>query len=412
MPPTRATVPSVTEPKFERDTTTRLSYALLGCFTFWLYAFGPAVTLLHDEIGFSYAVLGLYEVILSSGAALAGAAFAWIDRRVPRHLLLWGSSLGAAVGAALFTLTTGVPATLVGAGVFGAAGTMLLAVLQAILSERHGRRRDRALSEANVGAGASAVFAPMILGALAATVLSWRAAFALPALVLLVLYLRYRRQPLPAGAREHVGGGTGRLPLACWLFVLLTATSSAIEFCLIYFGPQILIHDGWTAAAASTAMSGNLAGILVGRLLSAGLTRRPGRSVALLSASLALALSSVVVFWLVDQQVVAVVTLFLTGVGIASLYPLALSLTLESADGQEDRANARSQLSLGVLAAAFPLVLGSLTDRYGVTAGFSLEPALIGLCVVLLWGGNRARRPAASDTVVDEASGEMTGAPD
>ena len=379
-----------TDQKFERDTPTLLSYAMLGCFTFWLYAFGPAVTLLRNEMGFSYSVLGLYEVFWSGGAALAGAVFAWTGRRLSREALLWGSALATAFGAGIFNLASGVPATLLGAGAFGVAGTMLLAVIQAILSDRHGSRRDQALTEANVGAGASAVFAPMILGVLAATVLTWRAAFALPAVVLLVLYLRYRRQPLPTRAGDHADGTAGRLPPACWLLLILTAISSAIEFCLLYFGPQLLIDHGWTAAAASTAMSSNLAGMLIGRLLGAGLIRRPGRSVALLYASLALTLAGVVLLWLVVQSVVAVVALFLTGVGIANLYPLALSLTLEAADGQEDRANAHAQLVLGVLVAAFPFLLGSLADRYGLTTGFALEPVLISLCVLLLWGGIRA----------------------
>jgi predicted MFS family arabinose efflux permease len=380
---------------FVRDAPTVLSYAAVGCFTFWLYAFGPAVTLLRDELGFSYSVLGLYEAFWSGGAALAGAGFVWAARRLARGALLWGSALATAIGAGLFTLGGGVPATLLGAGAFGAAGTMLLTVIQAILSDRHGSRRDRALTEANVGAGASAVFAPMVLGALAATVLGWRATFALPAVVLVVLYLRFRRQPLPARPQHDAANQGGRLPLVCWLFAILTAISSAIEFCLLYFGPQMLIHSGWSAAAGSTAMSSNLTGILVGRVLGARLTRRPGRSVVLLYASLAITGVSVGLFWLTDQPALAIVALFLSGVGIANLYPLALSLTLDAADGQEDRANARSQLVLGVLAAAFPFLLGSLADQYGLATGFALEPVLIGICVFLMWGALRARHRTA-----------------
>ncbi|MGC4757622.1 MFS transporter [Micromonospora trifolii] len=382
-----------------RDAPTILSYAALGCFTFWLYAFGPAVTLLRDELGFSYSVLGVYQVFWAGGAALAGATFAWAARRLPRNKLLWTSAVATAIGAGLFTFGGGVPATLIGAGAFGAAGTMLLTVIQAVLSDRHGSRRDRALTEANVGAGVSAVFAPMVLGVLAATMLGWRATFALPAIVLVLLYLRYRHQPIPERPRHHAANQGGRLPLACWLFAILTAVSSAIEFCLVFFGPQMLVNLGWSAAAGSTAMSSNLAGILVGRLLGAGLTRRTGRTVPLLYASLALTFASVVAFWMTGQPVLGVVALFLSGVGIANLYPLALALTLEAADGREDQANARSQVVLGVLAAAFPLLLGGLADQYGLTAGFALEPVLIGLCLLMLWAGLRARHRNAQPTV-------------
>ena len=372
-----------------------LSYAALGCWTFWLYAFGPAVTLLREEFGFSYTLLGVYEVLLSVGAALAGAGFAWAARRLARGALLWWSALATAIGAGLFTLGGGVPATLLGAGVFGLAGTTLLTVIQAILSDRHGSRRDRALTEANIGAGASAVFAPLVLGTLAASVVGWRATFALPAAVLAVLYLRYRRQPLPAVPQHHTAERAGGLPLACWLFAVLTAVSSAIEFCLVYFGPQVLVDTGLSAAAASTALSSNFLGILIGRLLGARLTRRPGRSVAVLYASLAITGAGVVLFWLTDQPALAILGLFGCGVGIANLYPLALALTLDAAGGREDRANARSQLVLGVVAAASPYLLGSLADRHGLATAFALEPVLIGICLLLLWGGLRARDSTA-----------------
>jgi MFS family permease len=378
-----------------RDAPTVLSYAALGCWTFWLYAFGPAVTLLREEFGFSYTLLGVYEVLLSVGAALAGAGFAWAARRLARGALLWWSALATAIGAGLFTLGGGVPATLLGAGVFGLAGTTLLTVIQAILSDRHGSRRDRALTEANIGAGASAVFAPLVLGTLAASVVGWRATFALPAAVLAVLYLRYRRQPLPAVPQHHTAERAGGLPLACWLFAVLTAVSSAIEFCLVYFGPQVLVDTGLSAAAASTALSSNFLGILIGRLLGARLTRRPGRSVAVLYASLAITGAGVVLFWLTDQPALAILGLFGCGVGIANLYPLALALTLDAAGGREDRANARSQLVLGVVAAASPYLLGSLADRHGLATAFALEPVLIGICLLLLWGGLRARDSTA-----------------
>ncbi|MDO3684925.1 sugar MFS transporter [Micromonospora sp. C28ISP2-4] len=377
---------------FVRDAPTVLSYAALGCFTFWLYAFAPAVTLLRDELGFSYSVLGAYEVCWSAGAALAGAGFAWTARHLSRGALLWGSALATAIGAGLFTLGRGVPATLAGAAVFGTAGTMLLTVIQAILSDRHGSRRDRALTEANIGAGVSAVFAPLAVGALAATVIGWRAAFVLPAVAFVVLHLRYRNRPLPVPAQRHAARDTGRLPPACWLFAVLTAIGSAVEFCLVYFGPQILIDSGFSAAAAGTALSSNLLGILVGRLAGARLTRRPGRTVTLLYASLAVSLAGVVLFWLSGRPVLAVAALFLSGVGIANLYPLSLALTLGAADGQEDRANARSQLILGLIAAAAPFVLGGLADRYGLAAGFALEPILIAGAFLLLWGGLRATR--------------------
>jgi hypothetical protein len=153
---------------FVRDAPTVLAYATLGCFTFWLYAFGPALSLLREEEGFSYTLLGVYSALWAGGAALAGAGFAAVARRLSRSALLWTSAGATAGGAGLFTLGSGLAPTLLGAGLLGMAGTTLLAATQAVLSDRHGARRDRALTEANVVAGACAVLAPLVLGALAA----------------------------------------------------------------------------------------------------------------------------------------------------------------------------------------------------------------------------------------------------
>jgi MFS family permease len=392
--PSAAAVPSEAD-TFVRDAPTVLAYSALAAYTFWLYAFGPSLSLLRDELHFSYTLLGVYSALCSVGAALAGAGFAVAARRLPRPVLLWGSALVAVVGAGLYGLGSGVPVTLLGAGLLGLAGTTLLTVLQAILSDRHGPRRDRALTEANVGAGACAVLAPLVLGALAAGPVGWRAAFAVPVVVLAGLYLYFRREPLPAASRRAHEAGGGRLPTACWLFAALTAGGIAVEFCLVYFGTEMLVGTGLSTAVAATALSSNFLGILVGRLAAAVLTRRPGRAVPLLYASLAVTAAGFLLFWLTDDSAVAVVGLFVCGVGIANLYPLSVALTLDAAGGHEDRANARTQLLGGLISATAPFLLGSLADVHGLAAAFAVEPVLIAACLLLLITGLRARRTAS-----------------
>jgi cyanate permease len=185
------------------------------------------------------------------------------------------------------------------------------------------------------------------------------------------------------------------LPLTCWLFAALTGVGTAVEFCLVYFGTEVLIDTGLSTAAAATALSSNYLGILVGRLAGAVLTRRPGRTIPLLHASLAITAAGFLLFWLTDQSAVAVLGLFVCGVGIANLYPLSLALTIGAARGHEDRANARTQLLGGLITASAPYVLGRLADQHGLATAFALEPVLIGVCLVLLLAGLRARRVGA-----------------
>jgi MFS family permease len=249
---------------------------------FWLYAFGPALALLQAELRFSYALLGVYSALWSVGSALVGVSFAVLARRLHRAALLWCSAAAATAGAALFAGTHTIALTLLGDVVLGFAGTTLLTCIQAILSDRHGERRDRALTEANIGAAACAVLAPLLLGLLQGTPANWRVAMALPAFVLGGLYLRYRHQPLPAAPTGQRSKGRVRLPPSCWLLAALVAAGVTAEWCVVYFGAELLHAAGLRTALAATAMSSFYLGILGGRVGAAWLTRRAGRTVPLL----------------------------------------------------------------------------------------------------------------------------------
>ena len=380
------------QPPFRRDAPTLLSYGALAGYAFWLYAFGPALALLQAELHFSYTMLGVYSALWSAGAVLVGASFAGLARRLPRAALLWYSAAGATAGAVLFAVTHTIALTLLGAAVLGFAGTTLLTSTQAILSDRHGERRDRALTEANVGAAACAVLAPLLLGLFQATPAGWRSALGLPVLILAGLYLRYRHQSLPAATAGRPAGGRARLPLSCWLLATLVAVGIAVEFCLVYFGAELLTASGLRAAQAATAMSSLYLGILAGRVGGAWLTRRAGRTVPLLWASLVVTAAGFLLFWLAGVPVPAIAGLFLCGLGIANLYPLSLALALAAAPGNGDTANARTQLLGGVLVIAAPYLLGSLADHLGLRAAFTIEPVLIGACALLLLTGLRALR--------------------
>jgi len=381
-----------------RDGPTRLSYGTVAAYAFWLYAFGPALALLRSQLHFSYALIGVYSALWSGGAALVGVSFARLARRLGRGRLLWWSAAATTAGAGLFTAARSVPLTLAGVALLGIAGTALLTCSQAILSDRHGERRDRALTEANVGAAGCAVVAPLLLGLLQATPVGWRGAMGLPAVMLVWLCVRYRRQPLPeapAGGRTE---GRARLPAACWLLAAMVAVGIAIEFCLIYFGAELLTSTGLRTTQAATAMSGFYLGILGGRVGGAWLTRRPGRAVPVLSASLAVTAAGFLVFWLAGLPALAIAGLFLCGLGIANLYPLSLALTLATVPEAGDSANGAIQLLGGLLVVVSPYLLGALADHVGLRAAFAVEPVLIAACAVLLLAGLWLARASAYGT--------------
>jgi predicted MFS family arabinose efflux permease len=371
-----------------RDRATILSYGAVGAYAFWLYAFGPALALLRTELHFSYAVLGVYSALWSGGAAVVGLTFTWVSRRLGQRLALWWSVLGASAGAAVLVGARSVAGTMAGTALLGFAGTMVLTVSQSVLSDTHHERRDRAFIEANIGAAVCAVVAPLSLGLFQQTPLTWRGAMALPAAAFALLYLRYRGQVLPGQPGTGPRRARRRLPAACWLLALLVAAGIAVEFCVVYFGAELLsTDDGLAPDTAATAMAVFYAGILAGRAGGAGLTGRAGLAARLVWLSLALTAAGFAAFWLSHRPAIALTGLFVTGLGIANLYPLSLALTLQAAPGNTDAANARSQLLGGLTVIAAPFALGDLATHIGLSAAFTVEPVLLAASALLLATG-------------------------
>ncbi|KAA8886215.1 MFS transporter [Nocardia colli] len=373
---------------FVRDRMTVLAYSVLGAYTFWLYAFGPALSLLRAELGFSYTMISIYSALWAVGSILAGLIFLALASRIGRRVLLWSSALVTCGGAAMFTLCHGLAPTLVAALVMGWAGTTVQITTQSVLADRHGPRRDTAFVESNIGAGAAAVLAPAALGILQSTPASWRAGMAVPALALAVLFLRYHRESFPS-AVSHTVGRAGRrsgLPWPCRLLCVLVAVGIGVEFCVVYFGAELLVATtNLGTSTAATAMTAFYAGVLLGRIAGARLTGRFGRTGVLVGWSLAITLAGLLTLLFSANAVVAVIALFATGLGIANQFPLVLALALAAAPNRTDAANAHAQLLGGVVVLAFPFLLGTIADHTDLTAGFTVAPALTAasaLCLV------------------------------
>lgn len=164
------------------------------------------------------------------------------------------------------------------------------------------------------------------------------------------------------------------------------------EFCIVYFGVELLATTGLSTAQAATAMAVFYVGILLGRMGGGGLIRRAGRTASLVGVSLVVTMVGFAAFWFSGQVVVALLGLFVAGMGIANLFPLSLALALDAAPGHTDAANARTQLLGGVLVIASPLLLGTLADHVGLSTAFAVEPVLLIISAVLLLAGTRASR--------------------
>ncbi|MEU1276326.1 MFS transporter [Streptomyces sp. NPDC005799] len=400
---------SVRQSNFVRDRLTGMAYGGLATYAYVLYALGPLLPLLRQDLRFGYAVMSLHSTAFAAGAVLTNLLFERIRRRLGYRTLFWVSAASLVAGGLLLATGAFVAVTLMAAAVAGIGGSLLQTTVLALLSEHHGRYgplRDRALVEANASASASALAAPLVIGGLQAAGAAWNWSLILPLAMAVVMYAVFRREPLRPGTDGPVPGTAGpgaalRLPTAFWILAALAGVVVGAEFCFVFYGsPQLTTVVGLTTGQAATAMSLFYSGELLGRLAGSRLTGTGAlRSTPqLVVAALAVSAVGFLALWTTSVTWVALAGLFLSGFGMANLFPLTLSLAVSGARGQSGRATASVQLLVGAAIMLAPLLLGSLSDLIGVRAAFGAAGLLIPLAALLLALGHRTVSPEPQGT--------------
>ena len=104
-------------------------------------------------------------------------------------------------------------------------------------------------------------------------------------------------------------------------------------------------------------------------------------------------------FWTTSSTWVALAGLFVTGLGIAGLYPLVLSLAIGAAGSDTVQASARATLASGTAILSLPLVLGRLADLAGIRPAYGVVLLLlVAVFLVILFN---SRRPPLTQPVVE-----------
>jgi len=86
---------------------------------------------------------------------------------------------------------------------------------------------------------------------------------------------------------------------------------------------------------------------------------------------------------------VKLAALAIAGLGIASVYPLAMSLAVGSEPHRADAASGRVVLGVGTSLILAPLTLGWLADRVGIQPAFG---AVVVALPIVWWASVLARR--------------------
>jgi hypothetical protein len=286
----------------------------------------------------------------------------------------------------------------------------------------HAETAATVLTEANAAAAWVGLFSPLLMGLFLAIGLGWRWGLALAIPMCLTLAWALRRQaaarssvavpadPLPAAGREagaerdrtpaepmdrvaaaSVPAASPRLastgfPPAIWIVMLAVTATAGAEFGVGYWGATLIAENtGAAAGTATAAMSAPVAGVAVGRTLGAPLSlRAPAHP--LLVGGWIVALLGFALFWRAGLLPIAVIGLFVTGLGLSVTYPLLLDRAVLLMPDRPDRALSLAAPFVGAAIGLAPFVLGALAGQVGVGSAFLVVPALlvVGLVAALV----------------------------
>lgn len=380
---------------FHRDRFTWLAYLSLAFYGYFLNVLGPITPFLIEELQLTYTVSSFHFTAFAIGILLIGLGGHLVIQRIGHQRSLWLGLFGMSLSALLLLTGRSSVITIGASFLMGLVGSLILAIVPAALSDQHGEMKAVALSEANVIASLFATSAPLLVGWFAHTGGGWRLALGIMAGIPILMFLGLGRNssPTATSVAEESAQSDKPLPLLFWLYWLAIVLGVSIEFCMVFWSADYLKQVlGLIKADAAQAVSLFLAAMIVGRILSSRLVQRFSTR-AVVTVSIVAAGIGFLLFWRTDNIFVGLSGLFITGLGVASLYPLILSLAINASNGNTVQAGARATLASGTAILALPLALGGLADAVGIRAAYAVVLVLlVSVFLIIHFAGKHPHR--------------------
>jgi fucose permease len=391
---------------FSRTRQTWLAYILLAFYAYFLNILGPITPFLKEDLNLSYTVSSFHFTAFALGILFVGLGGQHVIHHLGSTRSLWGGAIGMSVSS-LLLLAGRIPLVTIGASLtMGLIGSLILASVPSLLSERHGEQRAVALSEANMISSLVASTAPLLVGLSVRFSGSWKLSLGIAALAPFLLAWAFRGSSSPKAAPESKETNWTRQPLPglYWVFWLALVMVISVEFCMIFWSADFLENAlGMAKVNAAQSVSVFLAAMILGRFTGSRLVKRiPAHR--LVTASLLLAGAGFIVYWQAESTVLGIGGLFLTGLGVANLYPLVLSLAIGTSPGDPATASARATLASGTAILALPLALGRLADVAGIRQAYAIVALLLLIALVILQLAGRFTRIPVKESRVGNQS--------
>ncbi len=365
--------------------------------TSYVFSLGVLVPHIHSETGWSRAEISSGLLVGALTLALVSPITGrLIDRGYTRACAMCGFTIYGLGLVCIGTLRVSIGAWLliwVAAAV--GAGACSLTVWTTLINRRFTAARGITLAIVMSGSGLSALVAPLLAGALAAT-LGWRQAYAILGLgtialclPLFAVWLHDAPVAVPAGERRPEQGTKGPpiftvalLKLSA-LALILTGTLTGIS---VHF-PLIIGQAGVPAARAAQLTGVIGLGVIAGRfIIGAVLDRLSGATVGAVAM-----LAPLAAIWLLfdanaGQSVGGAIAATLIGLAVGSV-----SMVLAVITGQLYRADNFGS-AWGVVIACMstasgigPVIAGKVFDRFGNYSTFLVGAAVVFTAAIVMF---------------------------
>lgn len=362
-----------------RLNATWTTFSYLAVWAYVLYGLGSATPYIRDDLALTGFEAGLHASALAVGVLISGATADALARRIGAGPLLDLAALDLTVAVVLVAVAPTLPISLAGAFLIGIGGGLLSTHVHAALGRSADASLRRLLAQANALAMVTAAAAPVALGLAAACLHAWRIALLLPIVgVVALMAFRPRGDETPVLVR----GPRSSLPPSYWFVWTFIVITEAIEFSFVFWGSTVVSRrTGISNADATLLASLFIIGMFAGRA-AVGAGIGAGRGIRfVMAAGLAAIFVGGGLVWLSSNQVVSGLGLCLSGLGAAGMWPLGVTVALQSAPDAQMQASARATLASGLAVLLAPSALGLVADKVGILVAW---PTILGLAAAAL----------------------------
>jgi fucose permease len=256
------------------------------------------------------------------------------------------------------------------------------------------------MTEGEVPVSLGGMVVPLMLGGVAATVLTWRFAFVAGAVIVITAVLAMGAVRIP---RSEPVASPDQQPRAADLpaqsspvpTLVIVLAIVALEFSLSFWLASYLNGSvGLGRQEAVLMVSGLYGANLTGRLLASRLARR-ATSERLLGASLILALVGLPLLLAARGAAVAAVGIALTGIAIGAMFPLTASMHVGVSSRNADGAIGQVQGIASIGQILGPFAVAAIAQAAGLRVGLFILPGLVLLAASGLNGHHRRTQLSA-----------------